>query len=390
VRPDPDGLGPLRSLAARVIAPVVLAFVLWTLRQAELDGLERLWFVSRDGQLPAALARRVAPRLGLGIDIRYLYGGRQAWHLPALQDVDEAALRWILQPAPSVSLRQALARVELRPVDMKAGLAARGWPERTWERPHARPDLDALRALFREEPVRAAVLARAAAARGPALDYLADEGVGAGRREGLVDIGWFGRTWSSLGRLLGALGRTPPRPLYFGLLGAAEGRAFLVDHRAAVGLADLDLGVVPLLETFCQADHGPVLGYEHCGPAAARPVLGPPAGPEALAAVRAVHAAVLAGAAVPPGRDPDEDIRPLCRRLLGRLWQAPTRAEACALSRLPLATDQRGEVYQALCRPYRWIDLAPARRRRADSRRLWPAGSLAMSPAPVRWALRRS
>lgn len=69
---------PLPGFLISVVGPFLTAFVCWVLRAANGLGLDRLYFVARDGQVLLALARLLSERLG-GPELRYLYGSRRAW-----------------------------------------------------------------------------------------------------------------------------------------------------------------------------------------------------------------------------------------------------------------------------------------------------------------------
>ncbi|MGH9181865.1 MAG: hypothetical protein ACRDY5_09140, partial [Acidimicrobiales bacterium] len=71
----------IRDVTAGVIAPTLVAYVLWVLADAARTGVRRLYFVSRDGEVLLRVARRLVDRTGspAGLELRYLHGSRQAW-----------------------------------------------------------------------------------------------------------------------------------------------------------------------------------------------------------------------------------------------------------------------------------------------------------------------
>ena len=75
-----------RLVVSGVAGPVILAAAAWTLLSAQRDNIDILYFVARDGEILLAVAQLLQQELGLAAEIecRYLYGSRQAWHLPAL------------------------------------------------------------------------------------------------------------------------------------------------------------------------------------------------------------------------------------------------------------------------------------------------------------------
>jgi hypothetical protein len=77
--------GAIRDVSAGVAGPFLTAYVLWLLFDAQARGIERLYFLSRDGEVLLGLADILAPRLGITIERRYLYASRRAWNCAAPQ-----------------------------------------------------------------------------------------------------------------------------------------------------------------------------------------------------------------------------------------------------------------------------------------------------------------
>jgi predicted HAD superfamily hydrolase len=77
---------------ASAVAPMLFGFVHWCLVEAQKKGIQRLYFVARDGQILQKIAQVICHNWGYTIDCRYLYGSRQAWHLPAIQEIGEVEL----------------------------------------------------------------------------------------------------------------------------------------------------------------------------------------------------------------------------------------------------------------------------------------------------------
>ncbi|HEV7266599.1 MAG TPA: hypothetical protein VGN83_16990 [Falsiroseomonas sp.] len=253
----------LWGVGANVAGPLLAGFVLWVLVAARRDGISRLHFVSRDGQILLRIAEVLLGRLGWDIECRYLYGSRQAWHLPAMQRLDEAALDWLAKEAPTEPLRSVLARAELSPTALQAALARRGLG--------APAALDApappaqLLALLRDPEVEAALLQTAAERRRLALGYLRQEQVLAAEPGAIVDLGWHGRLQRSLCQLLElggeAKGAASLAGFYLALRNRPEG--FTPEKmRSFIDSPDFLRDMNPVLfEIFCAADHGTVRRY---------------------------------------------------------------------------------------------------------------------------------
>ncbi len=68
-------------IGCRVGAPILLAYVEWLLESAKQLGLDRLFFVARDGYILKKLADLLIRKRKLSITTYYLYGSRKAWRV---------------------------------------------------------------------------------------------------------------------------------------------------------------------------------------------------------------------------------------------------------------------------------------------------------------------
>lgn len=293
-------------LAADVVGPLLAAFACDVLLDAQARGIDTLYFVSRDGQVLLAVARAlqaagIAPRLQL----RYLYGSRQAWFLPSVFAARREHLAWAAPRGLAATPRDILRRLELG-VDEVPGLAADGIRPDVALSPDAANDfLDRIAA----SPAAALLVERAAARRRVLLAYLASEGLlDAGRRAALVDVGWTLKTQAALHRCLQAAGHNGDLPGYY--LGAVADHEPLAQSGPARALVAASGAAVPsrlradwffrmttiqvIEHLFTLADHASVTGYRAEGDGVV-PVLGRD---ERDAAVRAftadLHAELVA------------------------------------------------------------------------------------------------
>ena len=303
----------LLAVATGVAGPAIFAAAAWTLLSAQADGIGTLYFVSRDGEILLAAAELLQAELGLaaGIECRYLYGSRRAWHLAAL------------------GLREAVAGAGPH-ISLDAPLAAPG--------------------------------AQATAAYEATVGYLRQERMFGGGRVGLVDIGWLGHASASLVAVAAAQ-ETQVR-CYFagGLCGRGseraprDSRAFLIDARGEE--PKLRPALVHLLESFCAGSGGSAVGYAHVdghwvprldngGDLTARWGLA-----EYQALIRSyVQAAcrALAKADWPVTLAELGALRPALIGNLRVLWQDPTHEEAQLWGSFPFETDSGAP---GLARPF--------------------------------------
>lgn len=253
----------LHAVGAAVAGPLLAGFVLWVLLAARREGLRRLHFVSRDGQVLLRIAETLLPSLGWDLDCRYLYGSRQAWHLPAMERLDDAALAWLAKEAPREPLRSVLARAELKPAAIADALRRHGLEG---EEALASPAPESrLVALLHDPEVEAAVLAAATERRRLALGYLRQEGLLGADRIAMVDLGWHGRLQRSLARLLELGAQDGATPALTGFYLALRSRPDGFQPEATRPFVEQpgflhDMNPV-LFEIFCAADHGTVRRY---------------------------------------------------------------------------------------------------------------------------------
>ena len=382
----------LRDVAAGVAAPTLTAYVLWLLRRARAAKLHRLYFVARDGQILHAIARKLAPKLRMDLELRYLYGSRQAWHLPGVTKLDARQIEWVMDKTDRLTVGDVLARVGLTAADVMPELKRANLNRRT--RILDDSDRAAVRTLLQNGIVAALIAERAASLRLPLLAYLKQERMFDGAKWALVDIGWHGRLQSSLSRVLATAKGPTPRGFYFGLHAknaerpAGKRDAYLFDARtrAGMGLVRDDLELVPVMEMFCAADHGSVTGFEQFGPKINVQMREPQNTAAIQWGLPLVQQTISTFAdhliLDPELVDVDADVRPAVVDVLRAFWLSPMTSEAVAWGGYPYEDDQLGTSTTKLAQRYVASDAFSAlyrgrvpRHHRAG----WIHGSLALT-----------
>lgn len=336
----------LVSVGAGVVGPVLVSYVAWVLRMAQERGLQRLYFVARDGYLLLEIARRLERQLQTGVDLRYLYGSRQAWHLPGLDAIDDVAGRdWIaVRSSKDVSAVDMLQRVGLSDEECErlvGGLTSDGAP------PSGCVEL--VKAVLSDKETLKTVQNRALQARASAQRYFAQEGLFDDVKWAIVDVGWRARAQQSLKAILGSV---DVNGLYFGLQENACGEeagtseAFLFDGRRRVGTRLGFSAFDAVLEMFCQAPHGMTLGYhESCGKVI--PMLREEANEQVISwGLEKVHETVVAFVDNLPVDllAKEIDLRPCVAAVLDEFWRNPSFDEASAWGDFGIESDQRREI----------------------------------------------
>lgn len=236
--------------SANVAGPLLTGFALWTLLKAREKGQSTLFYLARDGQILQRIAEALAKWLQWPIECRYLMASRKALFLPSLASDPDNVVARILERNESA--------------DVAAMSALLGFDVEAEARGHASGDTQtelSTRELL--EACRPRILAHADQQKEALQRYLTQEGFNApGSAPTLVDIGWHGNLQLHLLRAIenegdmraAAEGMTG---LYFGL----AGRPPRIADRVATFAPFKRWLNASLLETFCSADHGTVVGY---------------------------------------------------------------------------------------------------------------------------------
>lgn len=64
----------------------VIPYVFWIIDESIRQGIERLYFIARDGYMTKKIADLIIHERKLGIETKYIYGSRTAWRLPSLEE----------------------------------------------------------------------------------------------------------------------------------------------------------------------------------------------------------------------------------------------------------------------------------------------------------------
>ena len=335
-----------------VVGPLWFGFAEWCLDEAQKRGIKRLYFVARDGQIFHKVASEIARQRGIAVECRYLYGSRQAWHLPGLAQLDEDAFKWIFNRQRYLTAEQVFKRVGLEPKVFKAELDAIGILEDGWTTDLSIEQTERLRELLRTPQLLEAVQQRVAEARELAIRYLQQECVLDGTPYALVDIGWHGNMQRSFGALLRAdesRKNLPVTGMYFGLQRRPPDTA--LDQyvscwpgtpRELWALRNLNAA---LLEMMAAADHGTVLGYRDDG-GVIRPILDGDRNEAALVwGLELLQSAALEFTTAwlgftPLSPDCRAGFQSLSRQVLLNFIAAPTTSEANAWALFPHSGEQ--------------------------------------------------
>ena len=394
----------LRLIAAGVIGPVLVSYVIWILRRAQDLGLRRLYFLSRDGQVLLMLARIIAPKIGVSCELRYLYGSRQSWNLPAVTEFNQEQLEWMWDPTDRLSVRSLLARAAIDPHQIAESLTNAGFTSEDWDRNIDRSELTRLRAILETDQLFGElVLEQARQKRCVLRDYFRQEGMLSQEDWAIVDLGWYGSLQQSLACLVGESRTSPLRGFYFGLRdgrnfeNAGHREAFFFDERNDPEFVNVipDSGIYKMLEAFCAGDHGTVAGFEQQDDQVV-PVLTEQHNQSVLkwglGTIRDTLATFTDQLLLDKSLvNIDADIRPALAEVLSMFWLNPSALEARAYGRFPWEDGLGTGVYHLpLAQRYDWHDVVRflISGRWNHHRGTWYEASIGLTPMPQRIAMK--
>lgn len=380
----------LRRLGAAYAGPLLTLYVWWLLEHARAQGLRRLYFLARDGQVLLQIARLLqASGCAPGVELRYLHASRQAWFAPSIVRWDAASLEAALDEPTGYADPAKLAR--RLGFDDEEQLFAH-WPALRPELSNVR-SVEQIAGLIVRHVSAVDGLSHTAALRRTVLGYLRQEGLMDGMPWAIVDLGWRGRLQNALSRMLQSTGQSDAvRGYYVKLLSRPTDQAVAGRVHSWCEAGALP-GPAHLLELLCEADHGSTRGYRSDGTGMVRPLFDERPAPEVLAwgladyrrgvaafATELAAALPLLGQTVPTREALHAMAVAIGRELFGR----PAVDVARVLASIPCthSVDHDGHVALSapLAGPDAWLRAVSLGRLRLTPRACaWLPGSLALA-----------
>lgn len=279
-RPDFNefDIGPITSIAA----PMLTAFTAWVLKNAQQDGVERLYFLSRDGQLFFEIAQ-ILSRGMPAPECRYLYSSRLAWVGAAINETkfETDGIRAICIGNTAKSPAQIFERLGIQRNELSSDLLSKiDLSYDDLDNKMTQPEAETFcTRLKTNQNLKQLILDRAAKRRETTLAYLEQEGLlDDNHRWAIVDVGWRLNSQKALYDLLKMTGyKQSPIGYYFGLSSdrhpeCATGpyKAFTLNFSKNMGTtaywAASQSSVALLENVFLLATHPPLSSYvQHNG-----------------------------------------------------------------------------------------------------------------------------
>lgn len=387
----------VRDVAAGVAGPVLVSYVLWILQRARELGLERLRFLSRDGQVLYLIAKKITERTGEAIDLEYVYSSRITWSLAASDPKRLSQFDWLFSSFMKSNASDLCGRLGLDFTEFQGRLTESGVALDPRERADSPSQLAALRRFVDREDVAAAIGPRIADARALLVEYARQHLLG-DTSTGLVDAGWTGRMVGSLVEVVEGADLSRPFVFFWGHEPRPDGWtdskrlfAYVYDTARGEGLQWRVPDVPFIVETFCMGDHGIFAGYRREADgrisATLRSERNAGADPWGLG----IYRSTLLTVAEEVDLDIASDARPLVHELMKAFWLHPTRDEAQVWGSYPYDSDPTGTAARPLARPFSFGEVTSGLIRGRVSRddRAWIRGSLTLSSPFARFISRK-
>lgn len=388
-------------LYSQLVAPLLLRFVDWTLRQCEQRGIEHIFFMARDGQVLHRIACALLTARRSKIQAHYLYASRQALHLPGHVSMKQSA-SWIADDTALLSLRVIAERIGVDAGSV-AEIAARHFTAGIDENLSA-VQRGHLPALMDDADFAELVRASSERALDSAVSYLRQIGLldPAHQQVGIVDVGWVGRVQRSLEGISAKAGMSPER-IYGFYLGLAAESVHASAERLIGMLADpfrLDAGSGEpwinsyrgVFEFFLRANHPTTLAYKEDGNGLHIPLFGAQLPDSEKREIERKQDAIMAfvdrycrlEAFI--GTELADALRP-AEAQIRRLLENPTREEAGVFAAHRHTEQQVERDFTPMVCPLDISDLF--KRHTAHRFGIWPEGSHALSGVPWLFRLRK-
>jgi predicted HAD superfamily hydrolase len=190
----------ISKIACNVVGPILTAFVKWVLNNARANGIERLYFVSRDGQIFQKIAAVI--RDDDDPECRYLYGSRQAWFLPSVFEPTSESLEWAWITGMSRTGNDILRRLDIDTRETYAILERNGLKKDDLDQSFNDVDFEQFKKIILNPLISDFIIERARHQRTITQSYLRQEGLLDSINWAIVDVGWTLKCQQSLRLIL--------------------------------------------------------------------------------------------------------------------------------------------------------------------------------------------
>ena len=180
------------------------AFNCWLLEKAKKDKIEKLFFLSRDGYVIRKVYDLISQAFESAPPSEYMYASRRALNLPAIVELDDKTLDFLVSGTSRLRVGQFLERLGFDPLQCGTIISKAGFSHRD-NKVLTGKDYRRLRKLF--TLLADDIKEKASSERRYLLEYFDSIGLCNEKNIGVVDIGWHGTLQRSIQKLLQIVGK---------------------------------------------------------------------------------------------------------------------------------------------------------------------------------------
>lgn len=259
-----------------VTAPILISYVIYILRDAEKNKIEKLYFLSRDGYILCKIAKIICKKYKLSIQCEYLYVSRLALRAPLYYIDKNEAIRYFCENSYKVTPRVILKRAGINEEKEKIILNQINYriQDRILNENETKEFVQKLikNPMFDKEAYNYSKFKFNRISK-----YFKQEGLDSEKEYAIVDVGWMGSMQRHISQILSYMNRKRKiKGYYFGMFKNADYKNgeyncfyFSKDkHRMNRIFFNNNL-----FECMCAANHGMTIDYKIMSNERAVPIL---------------------------------------------------------------------------------------------------------------------
>jgi predicted HAD superfamily hydrolase len=197
----------------RVFGPLTTGFCCWLNAQFQADGIEKAWFLLRDGELPYRVWNELYPDHP-SVKAGLIPSSRRAFVFPTLEIAPMFALQNLLSCIKPLPVRKYLERLKVSAEDLESEFKDFGFTSLD-EMIDARIDKKRLCDFFCRPRVMKALLARSRQERRLTEAFFKQEGMFEKKRFAVIDLGWNGTIQKTIYLMLSDQREAPSMKGYY-------------------------------------------------------------------------------------------------------------------------------------------------------------------------------
>ncbi len=248
-----------------------LSFMNWLLDATTKDGIDKIFFLSRDGYIMHKVYYLLAGYRDNTPRADYMYASRRALNIPSIFELNDVAMNFLASGTSILTVSQFLERINIDPNQYRQEIQSAGFIDSNQE-VKTKEDYINLNKLYKL--LSSEIRQLACSERINLLNYLKSIGLLDKKRIAIVDIGWNGTMQYSLSTMLKKNQKNIEiKGYYFGTLIQAQQKrkqgmdisSYLIDLGKPKYYKNLVKLCLPFLEFIHAAPHGSVHNYACIG-----------------------------------------------------------------------------------------------------------------------------